>query len=246
MPFSLRDHLAETAQAARAPRRPEGPRSWSATSLPDVPNVVVGDPGRLRQVLVNLVGNAIKFTDRGQVLVQVEVESAMADAHDTALLRDRQRHRHPADKQRAIFEPFRQADGSTTRRFGGTGLGLAISSTLVDLMGGRIWLESTPREGSTFHFTVRLGITDARPEPPALSLDRCAGAHRRRQRGEPARSDAICCCAGRCGRPSWTAARRRSRALLGGGRAGPSIRPRPARREHAGHGRLRRGAAHSR
>ena len=133
-------------------------------------------------MLVNLVGNAIKFTERGQVLVQVEVESQTDGpacvlhffVSDTGI-------GIPADKQQAIFEPFRQADGSTTRRFGGTGLGLTISSTLVELMGGRIWVESEPDEGSTFHFTVALGVTDARPEPPAVDLTDLRGAGRRRQ-----------------------------------------------------------------
>ena len=132
--------------------------------------VGVGDPGRLRQVIVNLVGNAIKFTDRGQVLVQVQVESAAPDATMLHYFVSDSGIGVPADKQEKIFEPFKQADGSTTRRFGGTGLGLAISTTLVDLMGGRIWLESAPHEGSTFHFTVRLGTTDALPEPTAIDL----------------------------------------------------------------------------
>jgi CheY-like chemotaxis protein/HPt (histidine-containing phosphotransfer) domain-containing protein len=138
--------------------------------LPDVPSAAVGDPGRLRQVLVNLVGNAIKFTERGQVLVQVEVESRSGDGAVLHYFVSDSGIGIPEDKQRAIFEPFEQADGSTTRRFGGTGLGLAISSTLVELMGGRMWLESAPHEGSTFHFTVRLGLTDARPDPPAVNL----------------------------------------------------------------------------
>jgi CheY-like chemotaxis protein len=138
--------------------------------LPDVPNVAVGDPGRLRQVLVNLAGNAIKFTERGQVLVQVEVLSKTATGMVLHYFVSDSGMGIPADKQRAIFEPFKQADGSTTRRFGGTGLGLAISSTLVELMGGRIWVESAPLEGSTFHFTAHLGITDARPDPPAVNL----------------------------------------------------------------------------
>ncbi|HXI27076.1 MAG TPA: response regulator [Vicinamibacterales bacterium] len=169
IPFSIRDHLADLLKPL-ALRAEQKELEVVAHVLPDVPNVAVGDPGRLRQVLVNLVGNAIKFTERGQILVQVEVSDRHAD--DTLL------HYFVSDsgigiatdKQRAIFEPFKQADGSTTRRFGGTGLGLTISSTLVELMGGRIWLESAPHEGSTFHFTVRLGVSDARPEPPAATL----------------------------------------------------------------------------
>ena len=165
IPFSVRDHLADLLKPLGAARRAERTSSSSATCCRMCRASAVGDPGRLRQVLVNLVGNAIKFTERGQVLVQVEVESRTDEAR-AALLRQRQRHRHPGrTSSDAIFEPFNQADGSTTRRFGGTGLGLAISSTLVDLMGGRIWVESAPHEGSTFHFTVRLGVTDARPEP---------------------------------------------------------------------------------
>jgi signal transduction histidine kinase/DNA-binding response OmpR family regulator len=169
IPFSIRDHLAELLKPL-ALRAEQKDLEVVAHVLPDVPNVAVGDPGRLRQVLVNLVGNAIKFTERGQILVQVEVSAR--NAGDTML------HYFvsdsgigiAADKQRTIFEPFKQADGSTTRRFGGTGLGLTISSTLVELMGGRIWLESAPHEGSTFHFTVRLAVSDARPEPPTVNL----------------------------------------------------------------------------
>src|SRR5262249_49517276 len=132
--------------------------------LPDVPNVGVGDPGRLRQVLVNLVGNAIKFTERGQILVQLQVEALEDDRCRLHYFVSDSGIGVRADRHASIFEPFRQADGSTTRRFGGTGLGLAISSTLVEMMSGRIWIESTPLEGSTFHFTVMLGRSDARPE----------------------------------------------------------------------------------
>jgi two-component system, sensor histidine kinase and response regulator len=169
IPFSTRDHLAEVVRPL-AMRAEQKGLEVVCHVLPSVPSVVVGDPGRLRQVIVNLVGNAIKFTERGQILVQVDVESVA----------DREAMLHyivsdsgigiPADKQAAIFEPFKQADGSTTRRFGGTGLGLAICTTLVDLMGGRIWVESTPLQGSTFHFTVHLGVSDARPELLAVDL----------------------------------------------------------------------------
>jgi two-component system sensor histidine kinase/response regulator len=147
---------------------------------PAVPPGVIGDPVRFQQVLTNLVANAIKFTTRGHVLVTV-CEAARADGStrlhmsvaDTGI-------GIPPEKQDAIFEPFRQADGSTTRRFGGTGLGLTISATLVQLMGGRIWVESEPGAGSTFHFTVSLDTTDITeapadrpklPEMPVLIVD---------------------------------------------------------------------------
>src|SRR6185295_445088 len=102
--------------------------------------------------------------------VQVEVESRNDDQAVLHYFVSDSGIGIAGDKQQAIFEPFEQADGSTTRRFGGTGLGLTISSTLVELMGGRMWLDSAPHEGSTFHFTVPLGLTDARPEPPAVNL----------------------------------------------------------------------------
>ncbi|OHB76064.1 MAG: hypothetical protein A2W31_16835 [Planctomycetes bacterium RBG_16_64_10] len=122
---------------------------------PDVPEILVGDAARLRQVVVNLVGNAIKFTDHGEVVLDVRREAQSATeimlhfaVSDTGI-------GVPANKQRAIFEAFEQADSSTTRRFGGTGLGLAICSRLVELMHGRIWLESAVGRGSTFHFVAR-------------------------------------------------------------------------------------------
>jgi len=119
-----------------------------------VPEVLLGDPGRLRQVLVNLVGNAIKFTYRGYVTVRVRIEQqATAGATLHFLVRDTGIG-IPVEQQACIFEPFRQADGSTTRRHEGTGLGLAICTRLVQLMSGRLWVESRAGEGSTFHFTA--------------------------------------------------------------------------------------------
>jgi PAS domain S-box-containing protein len=124
---------------------------------PDVPSRVLGDPGRLRQILVNLTGNAIKFTERGGVMIRVEQLSETAtevelhfSVKDTGI-------GIPLNKQRHVFSAFAQADSSSTRTFGGTGLGLTISSQLVEMMGGKISLESEEGVGSTFHFTVRLG-----------------------------------------------------------------------------------------
>src|SRR5207253_7435850 len=138
------------------------------------------DPTRLQQILANLVGNAIKFTERGHVLLDVDVEvcrDGCAMLHfsvtDTGV-------GIPADKHATIFEAFSQADGSTTRRFGGTGLGLTISATLVNMMGGRIWLESEPSRGTAFQFSASLDVADApmvrRVEPdlagvPVLVVD---------------------------------------------------------------------------
>jgi CheY-like chemotaxis protein len=132
----------------------------------DVPEALLGDPLRWRQVIVNLANNAIKFTQRGEVVVCVEVAENLPAAvvlhiavQDTGI-------GIAQDKQRLIFEAFSQADGSTTRRYGGTGLGLAISTKLVGLMGGRIWVESEVGQGSTFHFTASFGQVTSGAESP--------------------------------------------------------------------------------
>jgi len=121
----------------------------------DVPTHLLGDPGRLRQVLLNLAGNAIKFTEKGEVLIEIAMQSQhdrFAELHfkvtDTGI-------GIPSEKHQILFHAFTQADTSMTRKYGGTGLGLAISARLIELMGGKIWLESTEGKGSTFHFTVR-------------------------------------------------------------------------------------------
>jgi CheY-like chemotaxis protein len=138
----------------------------------DVPGMVVGDPTRLRQVLTNLVGNALKFTAKGEIVVEAQVASRDADAmavhfsvRDTGI-------GISVEQQRKIFEPFVQADSSTTRRYGGTGLGLTVSMRLVEMMGGRVWVESEPGRGSCFHFTARLGVSKkpASTEPAAEAL----------------------------------------------------------------------------
>ena len=130
--------------------------SWEIA--PDTPPLLMGDPIRLRQIITNLAGNAIKFTSQGGVTLRVQSQSraegelaCLFSVEDTGI-------GIPAEQQAAIFAPFRQGDASTARCYGGHGLGLAISAHLVTLMGGRIWLESTPGEGSTFHFTLRFGL----------------------------------------------------------------------------------------
>ncbi len=125
---------------------------------PRVPTSVVGDPTRLRQILINLAGNAVKFTESGEIVVEVRKK---AESNNCAIFHFSVQDTGigiPLEKQRLIFEAFSQADSSTTRKFGGTGLGLAISKRLAGMMGGHIWVESELGHGSTFHFTVRLEI----------------------------------------------------------------------------------------
>jgi two-component system sensor histidine kinase/response regulator len=154
-PFGLRDSLGATMRALSL-RAHEKRLELICHIGAEVPDGLVGDWLRLRQVVTNLVGNAIKFTERGEVAMRVIVEGESAETiclhfsvRDTGI-------GIPPDKQQIIFEAFTQADSSATRSFGGTGLGLAITSQLVALMGGRIWVESDVGTGSTFHFTVSL------------------------------------------------------------------------------------------
>jgi len=131
---------------------------------PDVPDRLVGDPGRLRQIMTNLVGNSIKFTQRGEIVVRVDTEEASDELSCLHFIVSDTGIGIPRDKQEAIFDAFTQADSSVSRKFGGTGLGLTIVSRLVRLMHGRIWVESDSKNGTTFHFTARL---PASPKPAA-------------------------------------------------------------------------------
>jgi hypothetical protein len=123
-----------------------------------VPDELVADARRLQQVLTNLVGNAMKFTERGSISVRVESEDGSDREATLRFTVTDTGIGIPPDRQNAIFEAFTQADGSTTRRYGGTGLGLTISRSLVAMMGGRLWVDSAPSRGTTFHFTVKVGI----------------------------------------------------------------------------------------
>jgi two-component system sensor histidine kinase/response regulator len=162
--FRLRDTLGNTLNTLALRAHQKG-LELAFDIPPEIPDALLGDPGRIRQVVTNLVGNAIKFTSQGEVLVEVRTERP--GERETVLciaVKDTGIGIAP-DKQEAIFDSFTQADGSITRRFGGTGLGLAISRRLVELMGGRIWVESEEGRGSTFFFTCRLGIQSDPPEP---------------------------------------------------------------------------------
>jgi two-component system sensor histidine kinase/response regulator len=167
IPFDLRESLGETMTALSFRAHEKGLELVYEVQ-PEVPEALLGDPGRIRQILVNLVGNAIKFTEHGEIFVCVEEQSPGSTA---AALHFRVKDTGigiPVEKQEKIFDAFSQADGSMTRKYGGTGLGLTICMRLAELMRGRVWVESQPGQGSTFHFTVRLAVQDtaaARPNP---------------------------------------------------------------------------------
>jgi len=155
--FKLRDTLVDSMKPLSVRAHRKGLEL--VTRVPtDVPDTLIGDPTRLRQILLNLAGNALKFTERGEVEVGAELEAREGSqltlhffVRDTGI-------GIPLEKQKLIFESFTQVDGSMTRTYGGTGLGLTISSRLTEMMGGRIWVESEPGKGSTFHFTVRMQL----------------------------------------------------------------------------------------
>jgi len=166
--FNLRNNV-EDALATLSVRAEEKGLRLACKVAPEIPQLVVGDPGRLRQVVLNLVGNALKFTEQGGVTVGISQEVRTSDEvtlhfaiQDTGI-------GIPLERVSQIFAPFEQADGSTTRKYGGTGLGLAISAQLVDIMGGTVWVESDLGKGSTFHFTARFGVSDA---PKEIALPR--------------------------------------------------------------------------
>ncbi len=175
IPFSLQDSLGDTMKSlgSRAHRK----RLELAFQIDsEIPDGLIGDPGRLRQILLNLVGNAIKFTEAGEVVVNVRI---MSQTDEDIVLQFSVRDTGvgiPSDRLDTIFDAFEQADSSTTRRFGGTGLGLAISTRIVNLMHGRVWVESDVGRGSTFFFTTRFDLAKEQLATPVRPhLDRIAG-----------------------------------------------------------------------
>ncbi len=168
--FEIRDLFRDTLKTM-AQRADKKPLEMCARVSPKVPMVLLGDPTRLRQLVVNLVGNAIKFTEEGSIIVDAELDAISENevrlhisVADTGM-------GIPVEKQQVIFDSFAQVDGSTTRRFGGTGLGLTISRQIAELMGGRMWLESDVGRGSTFHFTCNF----QRANTPASEEECIAG-----------------------------------------------------------------------
>ncbi len=156
--FGLREQLGETMAALAQRAHAKGLELVDDVAI-NVPDALVGDPTRLRQIIINLVGNAIKFTEQGEVVLRVELETASNGSVQLHFSVSDTGIGIPADKLDRLFKAFSQVDSSTTRKYGGTGLGLAISSQLVHMMEGHSWVESRPGEGSTFHFTAGFGLS---------------------------------------------------------------------------------------
>jgi PAS domain S-box-containing protein len=167
--FELRKTLDQTLKSLAVRAHEKGIELINRVEA-DVPDLITGDPVRLTQVVVNLIGNAIKFTEKGEVVVHVTKEAEEGvqgylrfTVSDTGI-------GIPEERQKAVFDAFTQADGSSTRKYGGTGLGLSISSQLVAMMGGQIWVKSKPGEGSTFGFTAKFGFRPRVEDPEMISL----------------------------------------------------------------------------
>ena len=164
IPFDVRKVVAETSKVFAVQARQKG-LLFTCEIAPQVPEEISGDPGRLRQVLINLLGNAVKFTKSGGIEVHVSVESTDPERICLRFVVIDSGIGIPGDKQAIIFQPFSQADGSMTRKYGGTGLGLTISARLVELMRGRIWVNSEPGKGSAFYFTAEFASADHERTP---------------------------------------------------------------------------------
>jgi PAS domain S-box-containing protein len=244
--FNLRTLLEDVAELL-AVRAAEKDLELSIAMPPDLPEQLVGDPHRLRQVLTNLIGNAIKFTEAGEVTVDAErIAESAADVRLRLIVRDTGIG-IPADRQQAVFDSFTQVDGSTTRRYGGTGLGLTISRQLIELMGGCIGLDSEPGRGSSFWGRCDARQT-ARPDTGAAGrrpdTGRAAGLDRRPARGHPP-------CAARPAALLRMRHRRSRRRAVDAGRvaqrrATRAIRRRDCRRAAGRSGRHQRGRGHCR
>ncbi|HEY4742069.1 MAG TPA: DAHL domain-containing protein [Candidatus Acidoferrales bacterium] len=167
--FSLRDSLADAIQAVTIQAHQKG-LELVYEIVPEVPDTLRGDPARLRQVVLNLIGNAMKFTSHGEIVLRVQKEEETEEEVILHFTVSDTGAGIPLEKQQFIFESFTQADNSMSRKFGGTGLGLTISSRLVEAMGGRMWVESKPEQGSTFHFNARFALQKNSPAITELEI----------------------------------------------------------------------------
>jgi CheY-like chemotaxis protein len=174
--FDLRT-MVETTIEGLAAKAYEKDLELAVFIDPEIPSNVIGDPGRLRQILTNLVGNALKFTHEGEIVVQVNINDLKPDSLDLQFSVRDTGIGIPKDKQDLIFKEFTQADGSTTRKYGGTGLGLSISRKLAHMMGGHLWVESEEGKGSTFFFNVVLKPGKSRRKAKILDIEELQNLH---------------------------------------------------------------------